>query len=119
MSKEEVKKRKRGPAPSEGPKRTQRLNVFFTEAEYSDLLTRVRSKWNLAEYVRAQTIRGEVEVSISVPEINIKAYAELARTAANINQISRKLNSADFIDLGQLQAELEAFRRALLKGEAS
>lgn len=116
MSQEEAKKRKRGPSPKPGPKRTRRLNVFFTEDEYSELLSRVRSKWSLSEYVRAQTIAGDTELSVSVPEINIKAYAELARAAGNLNQIARHLNGGSTIDLSQIQSELEAFRHALLRG---
>lgn len=102
------------PIPAQD-KRQKRLNVFFSDAEYAELLTRVKRKSGLSAYIRSQAIAGKTQLSVVVPEINLKAYAELARTAANLNQLARKLNSSDIIDLTQLQAELHAFRLALIR----
>ena len=51
-----------------------------------------------------------------IPEINRKAYIELARTASNLNQISRALNRGDRVILEELIRELQAFRREMLRG---
>lgn len=117
MKKEQVdlKKRKRGPDPMPvKDKREHRLNVFFSDAEYADLLSRVKKKSQLSSYVRRQAIGGKTQLSVVVPEINVQAYSELARVAGNLNQISRKLNSSDIIDLSLLLSELESFRKALV-----
>ncbi|MDY9921784.1 MAG: plasmid mobilization relaxosome protein MobC [Synergistota bacterium] len=51
-----------------------------------------------------------------IPEINRKAYIELARAASNLNQIARALNRGDRVILEELIHELQEFRRAMLKG---
>lgn len=112
---EDANKRRRGPAPIPvGDKRYNRLNVFFSDAEYAELLSRVKIKSRLSSYVRRQAIAGQTELTVEVPQINIKAYAELARVANNLNQIARKLNAADIIDISQLLVELQTFRKALI-----
>ncbi len=111
------RKKKYGPEPIPAQdKRQKRLNVFFNAAEYAELLTRVKRKSGLSSYIRSQAIAGKTQLYVAVPEINLKAYAELARTAANLNQLARKLNASDIIDVSQLQTELHAFRLALVSG---
>lgn len=111
------RKKKYGPEPIPAQdKRQKRLNVFFSQAEYAELLTRVKRKSGLSAYIRSQAIAGKTQLSVVVPEINLKAYAELARAAGNLNQLARKLNAADIIDVSQLQTELHAFRLALISG---
>ena len=51
-----------------------------------------------------------------IPEINRKAYIELARSAVNLNQIARALNRGDRIILEELIRELQEFRRSMLRG---
>ena len=51
-----------------------------------------------------------------IPEINRKAYIELARTASNLNQIARALNRGDRMVFEKLIKELQEFRRAMLRG---
>ena len=51
-----------------------------------------------------------------IPEINRKAYIEMAKAASNLNQISRALNRGDKIILEELIRELQEFRRAMLRG---
>jgi hypothetical protein len=110
-------KRRRGPAPKPAEeKRTNRLSVYFTDTEYADMLKRVPRRAELCNYIRAQVLDGEMEHRLFVPEINQKAYNELGRVASNVNQIARKLNAANIIDLSQLQAELAALRLALIEG---
>lgn len=111
---QEIKKR-RGPEPIPAEqKRGKRISVYLTGAEYAELLSRVKSKDDLAPYIRAQAFAGKTPVAVEVPAINLRVYAELARVASNLNQISRKLNAADIVDVSQLQTELHAFRLALI-----
>ena len=51
-----------------------------------------------------------------IPEINRKAYIEMARAASNLNQIARALNRGDRVILEELIRELQAFRREMLRG---
>ena len=49
-----------------------------------------------------------------VPEINKKVWRELARAAANLNQIAIKLNLHDDVELRDVQAALRNFRINLI-----
>jgi hypothetical protein len=113
-----MKNKKPGPAPkSAEQKRNRRISVYLSDTEYAELTQRV-PKSDLCNYIRAQVFEGTVEVKKIIPDINLQAYGELGRVASNLNQIARKLHSADIIDLSLLQAELHAFRVALIKGLA-
>lgn len=112
-------KRTRGPVPRPaGEKRNKRVSVYFTDAEYADLLKRVQAPSDLSHYARHQLFAGKTPYRLVVPEINLKAYSELGRVASNINQIARKLNAADIIDLSGLLAELATLRLALIEKPA-
>ena len=49
-----------------------------------------------------------------IPGVNVEAYAETARWAANLNQIARSLNSAEVPDIREIQRTLAGFRRSLI-----
>jgi len=49
-----------------------------------------------------------------IPEANRERYAETARWAANLNQLTRVLNAGGEVDLVELQRILSAFRLSLL-----
>lgn len=113
---QQLVKRRRGPAPTpEQQKRKKRISVYLTDVEYSELLSRVNHKDDLAPYMRAQAFAGKTPYSVKVPEINLQAYAELARAAANLNQIARSLNEGSPVDISTLQEALHAFRLGLIK----
>lgn len=51
----------------------------------------------------------------SVPELNREAWAKLAKAAANLNQIARRINEIGVIeDLSEVKKSLVAFRLALV-----
>lgn len=50
----------------------------------------------------------------SVPAINREAWRELARAAANLNQLARYLNEGGRLDVGVVLSELAEFRRRLI-----
>lgn len=49
-----------------------------------------------------------------IPEVNRERYIETARWAANLNQIAKKLNIADVIEIEELRRILSEFRRSLI-----
>ena len=113
---DQFKRRKRGPEPIPlASKRENRLNVFFSDAELADLLSRVKRKSQLSSYVRRQAIAGKTQLSVEVPAVNLQVYAELARAAGNLNQIARHLNGGEAVDMMAIQQALEAFRQSLIR----
>lgn len=103
------------PKPKE-EKRNRRVSVYFTDAEYAELLTRVKTPGELSPYARHQLFAGKTPYSVAIPEINLKAYGELGQAASNLNQIARKLNGGEALALADLMKDLEAFRLALIEG---
>ena len=49
-----------------------------------------------------------------IPEINLTAYSALARAAGNLNQLARRTNATDQLDITDLAATLAVFRAGLL-----
>jgi hypothetical protein len=112
--------KKRGPAPRPAEEqRTKRLSVYFTEAEYSEILQRARSRHDLCNYVRAQVFAGKTAVSVAIPEINLQSHGELGRVASNLNQIAKALHTSAPVELQQLIEDVAAFRRTLIGLAAS
>lgn len=112
-----MKNKKPGPTPKPEQKRNKRVSVYLSDTEYAELMRRVPHA-EICDYIRAQVFAGKTPYRVAIPEINLKAYSEMGRVASNINQIARKLNAADIIDLSQLQAEVDALRLALIENPA-
>lgn len=51
---------------------------------------------------------------VAVPAINQSAWQELARAAANLNQLARAANVGELPELSEVRTALSAFRAALL-----
>lgn len=98
---------KRGPA--ERPmdeKRGARVSVYFTPAELAELDAR-RGGTGRGEFLRSAGLGRRLAAPI--PAVNREAWAALARTAANLNQIARSMNAAGQVhddDLAGVLAEL-------------
>lgn len=109
-------KRRHGPLPRPACQlRRNKISVFLTDEEYSEIRSRARSP---AAYVRAVVLS---RMPPQVPSINIQAYQELARSAANLNQIAHNLNTlwqegglSGLADIEDIRAELAEFRIKLL-----
>lgn len=98
---------KRGPAerPVE-EKRETRVSVYFTPAELAELDAR-RGGTGRGEFLRSAGLGRRLAAPI--PAVNREAWAALARTAANLNQIARSMNAAGQVhddDLVGIIAEL-------------
>ncbi|MBE1427214.1 hypothetical protein H4684_003904 [Desulfomicrobium macestii] len=105
---------KRGPAPKpDEEKRQVRVSVYLTPAELSELDQR-RGGMERSEWLRRAGLAKRLAPAI--PAVNREAWAALARTAANLNQIARSMNAAGQLrdaDLVGILAELHGQVQAL------
>ncbi len=107
-----VPARKRGPKPKpESETRTHQANCRLTDDEWLELNQR-RGALKPAEALRILALSRTLPRAI--PEINLQAYSALARAASNLNQLARRANATDQLDLAELSATLSVFRAALL-----
>lgn len=104
-----VKKRGKRPLPPDRA-RTHRVSVSFDPQEWASVEAR-RGGMSRAAWLRAAAL---AQLPHQVPAINRQAYAELARTAANLNQISRRLNAGDAVQVDEVSAALAALRREIM-----
>ena len=101
--------KKRGRRPAAEP-RQHPVTCRLTDAEL------VRCDAARGELTRGEWLRlGALEsLPVVIPAINREAYAELGRAAANLNQIAKRINGGDLVELDQVRAELADFRLALI-----
>ena len=103
---------KRGRRPKSAPDRRQHLVACrLTDAEQAQL-ERGRGALSPGEWLRTLALARRLPRAI--PEIKLEAYRALARSAANLNQLTRRANAADRLDIAALAATLATFRAALL-----
>ncbi len=108
-------------------RRTHLVGVFVNEAELTELRRRgdATGMADLATYVRRAVLAQRPPRGV-VPAVNVAAYQDLARTAANLNQVTRHLNEGGRLDatgtarladvLDRLTAQVRALRLALMRG---
>ena len=91
MTADESKRSRRGPAPLDAAdKRGHTVSVRLNGAELEKLdAQRGAVQMQRGEYLRAAALH---RLPPTIPEINRKAWGELSRTTANLNQIARHLN---------------------------
>lgn len=115
-----TKKKGGRPALPANQKRKNRVRVHFSELEMQHL-TRIAGSDGIVEggipsYIRMQALGRKIH---SNPRINQEAWIELARVAANLNQIARRCNLAELggavpPEIEEIQEALAALRRKLL-----
>lgn len=114
MKIDESRRRRRGPAPLDAAdRRLHTVSVRLTAAELACLDARRDAvQMQRGEYLRAAALH---RLPPTIPEVNREAWAALARTAANLNQIARHLNEGlrDGERL-ELSAQLATCLRVLL-----
>lgn len=105
---------KRGPAPIAAEKRrTQRISVYLT-ADEASTLTQAAGGWRqLPAYLRNAGMR-RYRNTPTIPEVNVQAWRELARTTANLNQLAYQLNAGGDVTLDEARAEVERLRAKLI-----
>ncbi len=106
-------------------RRTERVALYLTPAERVELERRTAmTGWrDVGAYVR-RAIMAQRSPRATVPQLNMQAYGELARMAANLNQLTRHLNEGGALDgataarlgveLERLGGEVRALRLGLL-----
>ena len=106
-------RRKRGPTPKpSAEKRTHRIAVYLSDSEmkvidgFSEL-----SKVCPAAYLRKAALGTPPVV---VPIVNQQVWEQLGRAAANLNQLTKLLNSNDHSYLSETRIALIRFRQALV-----
>ena len=90
------------------------VSVRMSKSELSDL-DRRRGKILRGTFLR-NIFLGEKEPR-QIPEANREMYNETARWASNLNQIAKKLNSADVIEkekIEKIQQTLDEFRKSII-----
>lgn len=100
--------------------RTISVNVRLNQDEFAYLDSMRKSFGMLkAEFLRAAAF-GQLPDVPAAAQINRSAWAKLARTTANLNQIAKHLNAAALTgetpqySVEEIQLELERFRDSLL-----
>ena len=113
MTTDESKRRRRGPVPLDAAdKRVHSVSVRLNDAELARLETqRGKVQMQRGEYLRAAALH---RLPRSIPELNREAWASLARSAANLNQIAHRMNAGDVVPVVEVRVILDAFRRELL-----
>jgi len=91
--------------------RTHCVSVRFNPVELQEL-DRRRGKIQRGTFLR-NLFLGKREPA-QIPEPNRKAYAETARWASVLNQIARRMNEGEDVDIESTRATLAGFRRSLL-----
>ena len=119
---QEDRKARRGPRRlPQGELRDHTVSVRMNHDELTEL---DRQRHVGGGYLRGEWLRmawRDQQPETRIPAVNQQAYAALARSAANLNQIARYLNEGGDLRgrMGLIEEELGAFRVALLRAEAT
>lgn len=106
------KKSKRGPKPiSQEAKRGHCVSARMNSAELK-WLDEHRGHFQRGEYIRMAAM-GKLPRA-APPAINQQSYNELARAAANLNQLSKRANAGHVVEINELTEALSEFRISLL-----
>lgn len=113
MTTDDSKRRRRGPAPLDSAnRRGHTVSVRLNDAELARLDSlRDSVRMQRGEYLRAGALH---RLPPTIPAINREAWAGLARSAANLNQLARHLNEGGALGFDEVRATLDAFRCDLL-----
>lgn len=108
------KSRTHGPRPLDAKdKRRHTVSVRLNAAELERLdALRVHRKLQRGAYMRAAFLES---LPPAVPEINKEAWLALSKAAANLNQLSKKMNVGGMVEASLIMRELADFRTSLLK----
>lgn len=107
MNIDETKRRRYGPAPLDPiDKRVHCVSVRLNDGELERLDSqRVAVQMQRGEYLRVAALH---RLPPTISAVNREQWSELARTAANLNQIAHHLNGGGAADVDQIRAEIAA-----------
>lgn len=103
------RKRGRKPKPAD-ERRRHSVTARLTDDELA-LVDSRRGAVSRGEWIRRSALGRPPQV---IPEINREAWQELARSAANLNQIAYQLNTKDAVYAHEIRAALDEFRARLI-----
>ena len=108
-----MRRRRFGPDPLPADERRTHCVSVRLNARELQLLDERRARVGMqrGEYLRVAALK---RIPRSIPEINRQAWSELARAAANLNQIARHINAGDALSLDEVSDALHKFRLALI-----
>lgn len=102
---------RRGPTPLSADQRREHcVSVRLNAGELAALDAR-RGSFQRGEWLRMAALD---KLPPTVPALNAQAWTELARAAANLNQIARALNAGEKVERGGIRDQLNQFRAALI-----
>lgn len=104
------KSRRGHPKLNDAECRTNCVSVRLNTSEL-DLLNKRRGALKRGEWLRMSALD---QLPPVVPELNREAWIELARAAANLNQIATNLNYGELVDIQFIRDELAKFRNDLI-----
>jgi hypothetical protein len=116
----EDRRKRRGPLPlPPGEAREHMVSVRLNSAELAEL-DRQRAIGGNAK--RGEWLRmawTDQKPDTRIPELNAQAYAALARSAANLNQIARYIHEGGDVKCRMqiIEQELSAFRASLIRAQ--
>jgi hypothetical protein len=105
----ELRSRKKMNLP-ESEKRTYCVSCRMNSAELA-VLDKFRGGNQRGEALRMLSLS---QLPSPIPELNASAWTELSKSASNLNQIARRMNVGESLEIEEIRAELERFRAALL-----
>lgn len=106
---QKIKKKPGRPRISDAEKRKHGVTCRLTDAEQKHV-DKLRGGATRGEFIRRAALGKMPKI---VPEINLKAWAELSRSAANLNQIAKNSHSIN-VDILETLEELRVFRAAII-----
>jgi hypothetical protein len=118
MEEKKQERRRYGRLPlSEEAKRDMPVTAWFNKKELAQLDILCKAvHMRRGQLLRESALNfGDGVIKAKVPEINRQVYSELARSAANLNQIAHRLNMGDVLGIDVISQVLEDFRLNLFR----
>lgn len=97
----------------------RRLDLYLTDEERTAAQAKAsQARMPLAVYCRSAILGHQVK---TLPPLRAEAYAELARVAANLNQLAKAANQGKVVDVSgdlliEIYEQVQALRQELLTG---
>lgn len=100
---------------SKTEKRTHCVSVRLNPAELSELDAH-RGKFQRGEALRMSALTGLPQ---QLPSLSLDTFLSLGKGLNNINQIAKKLNSGDAVELDVIRTEITELRNAILNAKGN
>ena len=104
-------RRARGRKPADPAKLRDFCVKVAISKEEIEKLDRIRGRYPRASWMRMSAFGF---VPSKIPELNVQAWTELSKSAANLNQIAARLNQRGMVEAAEVQSALKDFRARLI-----